>query len=204
MLAYSYTQNNDTGSYDETYTFSQISTDTDYILLLTDPIFPSSVSVEFDITATLSIAKQCATIVSDGTELTATANSSMRFSFIFICYLILYFVIFTNCLFLVYLVYIPITPQVTRSPLITIIIILIITIVLILLVSLSVTTALVIIIVVLYRKTQQQTHTTTPTAATHPYEYIDMDKVAAHLSPARTADDTDYIHMTNPQYSNLK
>ena len=65
-------------------------------------------------------------------------------------------------------------------------------------------TALVIIIVVLYRKIQQFTHTDTPTAATHPYEYIDMDKVVEHMSPARTADDTDYIQMTEPQYSNLK
>ena len=36
------------------------------------------------------------------------------------------------------------------------------------------------------------------------YEYIDMDKVAEHMSPARTADHTDYVSMTNPQYSNLK
>ena len=57
-----------------------------------------------------------------------------------------------------------------------------------------------IALVVLYRKTQQHTHTTKSTEATHPYEYIDMDKVE-HMSPARTADDTSYIRMTNPQYS---
>ena len=93
------------------------------------------------------------------------------------------------------------TPDIVPS-LVTIILVIIIF--LILLVSLSVIAALVIIIVVLYRKTQQHTHTTTPTEATHPYEYIDMDKVVEHMSPARTADDTDYTHMTNPQYSNLK
>ena len=96
-------------------------------------------------------------------------------------------------------------PPVLPVPsLLIIVIILSMTIVLILLVSLSVITALVIIIVVSYRKIQQLTHTATPTAAIHPYEYIDMDKVAEHMSPARTADDTDYIQMTEPQYSNLK
>ena len=94
-------------------------------------------------------------------------------------------------------------PVLPVSSLPIIVIILSITIVLILLVLLSVITALVIIIVVLYRK-KQLTHTATPTAETHPYEYIDMDKVAEHMSPARTADDTDYIQMTEPQYSNLK
>ena len=86
----------------------------------------------------------------------------------------------------------------------SVVIIFIIIIVLILLVFLIVITALVIALVVLCRKTQQLTHTATPTAETHPYEYIDMDKVTEHMSPARTADDTDYIQMTNPQYSNLK
>ena len=85
-----------------------------------------------------------------------------------------------------------------------VVIILSITILLILLAFLSVICAMGIIIVVLYRKTQQHTHTTKSTEATHPYEYIDMDKVVEHVSPARTADDTDYTHMTNPQYSNLK
>ena len=90
------------------------------------------------------------------------------------------------------------------STLLIIVIIFSITILLILLVSLSVITALVIALVVLYRKTHQHTHTTTPTEATHPYEYIDMDKVVEHMSPARTADDTDYTPMSDPQYSNLK
>ena len=85
-----------------------------------------------------------------------------------------------------------------------VVIILIIVIFLLILVLLSVFCVMGIIIVVLYRKTQQHTHTTKPTEATHPYEYIDMDKVVEHMSPARTADDTDYTHMTNPQYSNLK
>ena len=96
-------------------------------------------------------------------------------------------------------------PATTTLPLLTNLnITFIITILVILLVSLSVITALVIVIAVLYRKTQQLTHTATYTAATHPYEYIDMDKVAEHMSPARTADDTNYTSMTSPQYSNLK
>ena len=73
----------------------------------------------------------------------------------------------------------------------------------ILFVSITVIVVMGVVIAVLYRKTQL-THTATPTAATHPYEYIDMDKVAEHMSPARTADHTDYVSMTNPQYSNLK
>ena len=111
-------------------------------------------------------------------------------------------------MFIVYnvygLEYTPIQTMPTQTDTSIIVIILIITILVILLVSLSVITALVIVIAVLYRKTQQLTHTATPTAATHPYEYIDMDKVAEHMSPARTADHTDYVSMTNPQYSNLK
>ena len=105
---------------------------------------------------------------------------------------------------LYYIEYTPVTTTTQSDTVPSIVnIILIITIVLILLVLLSVITALVIIIVVLYRKIQL-TYTATPTAATHPYEYIDMDKVVEHMSPARTADDTDYIQMTEPQYSNLK
>ena len=96
------------------------------------------------------------------------------------------------------------TPVLPVSSLLIIVIILSMTIVLILLVSLSVICIMGVALVVLYRKIQQLTHTATPTAATHPYEYIDMDKVAEHMSPARTADDTDYIQMTDLQYSNLK
>ena len=96
------------------------------------------------------------------------------------------------------------TTTTTQPDTSVVVIILVILIVLILLVSLSVICIMGIIIVVLYRKIQQLTHTATPTAATHPYEYIDMDKVVEHMSPARTADDTDYIQMTEPQYSNLK
>ena len=82
-------------------------------------------------------------------------------------------------------------------------------ILLILLISLSVFCVMGIALVVLYRKTHQHTHTTKSTEATHPYEYIDMDKVVEHMSPARTADDTNYTHMSpartaDPQYSNLK
>ena len=74
----------------------------------------------------------------------------------------------------------------------------------ILLVCITVIVVMGVALAVLYRKTQQLTHTATPTAATHPYEYIDMDKVAEHMSPARTADHTDYVSMSSPQYSNLK
>ena len=95
------------------------------------------------------------------------------------------------------------TTQTDTVP-IFVVIILIIIILLILLVSITVIVVMGVVIAVLYRKTQQLTHTATPTAATHPYEYIDMDKVAEHMSPARTADHTDYVSMTNPQYSNLK
>ena len=50
-------------------------------------------------------------------------------------------------------------------------------------------TALVIVIAVMYR---QNMHTYTATdAAAHAQEYVDMDKLAEHVSPARTADDTD-------------
>ena len=90
------------------------------------------------------------------------------------------------------------------SPLVIVVVILVITILVILLVSITVIVVMGVALAVLYRKTQQLTHTATPTAATHPYEYIDMDKVAEHMSPARTADHTDYVSMTDPQYSNLK
>ena len=100
--------------------------------------------------------------------------------------------------------YTPVQVTTTQSDTSIVNIILIITIVLIILVSSSVICIMGVALVILYRKIQQLTHTAIPTAATHPYEYIDMDKVAEHMSPARTADDTDYIQMTEPQYSNLK
>ena len=90
------------------------------------------------------------------------------------------------------------------SPLVVIIVVPIVILLVILLVSITVNIVMGVALAVMYRKTQQLTHTATPTAATHPYEYIDMDKVAEHMSPARTADHTDYTSMTNPQYSNLK
>ena len=94
---------------------------------------------------------------------------------------------------------------ISASPLVVVVIVIPIVIFLvILLVFITVIVVMGVVIAVLYRKTQQLTHTATPTAATHPYEYIDMDKVTEHMSPARTADHTDYVSMTNPQYSNLK
>ena len=107
--------------------------------------------------------------------------------------------------------------QTTTTP-VTVPLFVVIILLIIILASLSVICVMGIALVVLYRKTQQHTHTTKPTEATHPYEYIDMDKVVehmspartaddtnyTHMSPARTADDTNYTHMTNPQYSNLK
>ena len=96
------------------------------------------------------------------------------------------------------------TTTTTTTTLVTVPLFVVIILIIIVLVFLSVICVMGIALVVLYRKTQQHTHTTKPTEATHPYEYIDMDKVVEHMSPARTADDTDYIHMTNPQYSNLK
>ena len=113
------------------------------------------------------------------------------------------------CMRVVYLLYyIEYTPVTTTTLSDTVpsfvVIILIIIILVILLVLLSVIIALVIALVVLYRKIQQLTHVATPTAETHLYEYIDMNKVAEYMSPARTADDTDYNQMTDQQYSNLK
>ena len=58
-LVYSYTHNNVTHPYDETYTFSQTSTDTDYSLALTDRDNYSIELVRTDITALLSITEQC-------------------------------------------------------------------------------------------------------------------------------------------------
>ena len=100
--------------------------------------------------------------------------------------------------------YTPIQTVPTQTDTSIVVIIFIITILVILLVCITVIVVMGVALAVLYRKTQQLTHTATPTAATHPYEYIDMDKVAEHMSPARTADHTDYVSMTNPQYSNLK
>ena len=96
------------------------------------------------------------------------------------------------------------TTKTTQTDTSIVVIILIIIILVILLVSITVIVVMGVALAVLYKKTQQLTHTATPTAATHPYEYIDMDKVAEHMSPARTADHTDYVSMTDPQYSNLK
>ena len=193
MLIYSYTQNNITYHYSTTNTFSRISTDTDFTQQLTEQTFYSTELVQTDITTLLSITQQCSTLIS-GVGLSAMYSSGIYADnnlFVFKYYDLEYSPVQTT------------TTQPDTVPS-SVVIIFIIIILVILLVSLSVITALVIALVVSYRKIQQLTHTDTPTAETHPYEYIDMDKVAEHMSPSRTADDTDYIQMTNPHYSNLK
>ena len=178
--------------------FSQISTDTDFTQQLTEQTFYSTELVQTDITTLLTITQQCSTLIS-GVGLSAMYSSGKYL--LIITYL---------CLHVYDIEYSPVqtttTTTTTQSDTVPsfVVIIFIIIILVILLVSLSVICIMGIALVVLYRKIQQLIHTATPTAAIHPYEYIDMDKVAEHMSPARTADDTDYIQMTEPQYSNLK
>ena len=56
---YSYTHNNLTYPYDETYTFSQTSTDTDYTVALSQADYYSNEQVRTDVTALLSVSAQC-------------------------------------------------------------------------------------------------------------------------------------------------
>ena len=91
-LMYNYTHDDMTSSNDNTYSFSQISSDTNYTLPFKIPTLPLKVSVPVNITATLTITQQCETSFS-GVEQTATTNSSMillLFTLVSISYLVFY------------------------------------------------------------------------------------------------------------------